>query len=290
MGRPWWAIPAASNACLFFLVLVAGCSGDISSNTSQPQNPETPAQNPPQTLSQTLPQTPSQRSTATVRIMPLGDSITQSFSPLNSYRYYLWQVLVNQSYSVDFVGSMNGVANGPPGNPDFDMDHEGHAGWRADEILANIQVWATQASPDIVLLHIGTNDLCQGQSADSTVVDIGNIIDVLRMVNPKIQILLAQLIGQAPFANCGSPLLNAKLPTLVDDKNTARSPITLVDQYTGFDPSTMTFDGLHPNAIGDWRMADRWFEKLVPVLQTILTDAHFRTSRCQCTPIMVAQA
>jgi lysophospholipase L1-like esterase len=220
--------------------------------------------------------------------MPLGDSITQSFSPLSSYRYYLWHLLLNQNYRVDFVGSMNGVGNGPPGYADFDMDHEGHAGWRADEILASIQLWATQASPDIVLLHIGTNDLCQGQSGDSTVLDIGNIIDVLRMINPHIRILLAQIIGQASFANCGSPLLNAKLPALVADKNTVESPITLVDQYTGFDASTMTFDGMHPNATGDSAMAQRWFDKLVPVLETILTDPHFRTSRCQCTPDTIA--
>jgi lysophospholipase L1-like esterase len=210
--------------------------------------------------------------------MPLGDSITQSFSPLNSYRYYLWHLLINQRYRVDFVGSMQGVGNGPPGNADFDMDHEGHAGWRADEILANIQVWAAQSRPDIALLHIGTNDLCQGQTVDSTVFDIGNIVDVLRMVNPHVQILLAQLIPQASFANCGSPLLNARLPALVTDKTTPESPITLVDQYTGFDASTMTFDGMHPNATGDSRMADRWVEKLVPVLETILTDSQFRPS------------
>jgi len=215
----------------------------------------------------------SQISNAIVRIMPLGDSITQSLSPLNSYRYYLWHLL-SASYRIDFVGSRNGVGGGPPANPDFDMDHEGHAGWRADEILASLQVWATQASPDIVLLHIGHNDLCQGQSVASTVVDIANIIDVLRMVNPRVHVLLAQLIASA---DCGIPTLNAKLPALVADKNTTESPITLVDQYTGFDAATMTFDGTHPNAIGDSRMADRWFEKLATVLDTVLTDPHFRS-------------
>ena len=48
---------------------------------------------------------------------------------------------------------------------------------------------------------------------------------------------------------------------------------SIVDQYSGFDPSTMTYDGTHPNAVGDARMADRWFEKLTPVLDTLLTEA-----------------
>ena len=53
--------------------------------------------------------------------------------------------------------------------------------WRADEIVANIQMWATRAAPDVVLLHIGTNDLCQRQSVESTITDIGNIIDVFQV-------------------------------------------------------------------------------------------------------------
>ena len=269
MGSPRWGRAATWNACLYFVLLIVACSdGGNSAGGSSPEPQNTPisqgAGSDPVTATP-LPQ----RSDVTVRIMPLGDSITQSVTPYNSYRYYLWHLLLSENYRVDFVGSRNGVGGGLPANPDFDMDHEGHAGWRADEILANIQAWAMQASPDAVLLHIGHNDLCQGQSIASTVVDIGGIVDVLRTVNPHIHILLAQLIASS---DCGIPLLNAKLPALVADKTTAESPITLVDQYTGFDASTMTFDGTHPNAIGDLRMADRWFEKLAPVLDSILTQ------------------
>ena len=211
---------------------------------------------------------PALQSSAAVNIMPLGDSITESNKGLNSYRYYLWHLLLDHGYRVDFVGSKRGVGNGPPGNSDFDMDHEGHAGWRADEILNHINDWARAASPDIVLLHIGTNDLCQGQTVASTVIDIGNIIEVLRTVNPRIRILLAQLIANA--GGCSIPAFNAKLPTLVADKNQVESPIVLVDQYSGFDPTSMTYDGTHPNAVGDSRMADRWFEQLAPVLDALV--------------------
>ena len=220
-----------------------------------------------------------QRSDATVKIMPLGDSITQSSTGLNSYRYYLWHLLIVNGYHVDFVGSLHGVGGGLPANTDFDMDHEGHAGWRADEILTHIQSWATAASPDMVLLHIGTNDLAQDQSVPSTVADIGGIIDTLRTVNPRIRILLAQLIPKAGVPAVA--MLNAQLPALVADKDRTDSPIVLVDQYTGFDTSTMTYDGTHPNAIGDSRLADRWFERLAPVLDAFLTGmAHaLRTGR-----------
>ena len=267
-----WAKQAKCTAWLVFSLLVLGCSGDSGSSSPSGSGSQ------------------NSQSNATVRIMPLGDSITQSVSPHNSYRYYLWHLLLDKGYRTDFVGSLHGVGGGPPANPDFDMDHEGHAGWRADEIVANIEVWATQAARDVVLVHIGTNDLCQGQSVESTVTDIGNIIDVLRTVNPHIQILLAQLIGQASFASCGVPALNAQLPALAASKNQPSSPIVLIDQYSGFDPTTMTFDGEHPNDIGESRMADRWFEKLVPVLETILMDPSFRTSDCECTSGTAARA
>jgi acyl-CoA thioesterase-1 len=184
------------------------------------------------------------RPVATVNIMPLGD----------------------------FVGSRHGVGNGSPAYPDFDMDHEGHAGWKADEILFNVESWAAAASPDIVLLHVGHNDLCRGQSVASTIMDISDIVDVLRTVKPRIRILLAQLIASASSCHAGIPALNARLAALVADKDRPESPVVLVDQYTGFDPSVMTYDGTHPNAMGDSHMAERWFEKLAPVLDGVVTQ------------------
>jgi len=208
-----------------------------------------------------------QTSNAVVKIMPLGDSITQSSAGLNSYRYYLWHLLLDHGYHVDFVGTRHGVG-GPPESTDFDMDHEGHPGWRADEILAQLQAWAAAASPDVVLLHIGTNDLSQGQSVDSTVDDISSIIDLLRMVNPRIRILLAQIIAKTGLSSIA--VLNGRLSTLVADKQQAQSPLALVDQYSGFDPATMTYDGTHPNDVGNSQMAGRWFEKLAPMLDAFL--------------------
>ena len=209
-------------------------------------------------------QPPPQSANATAKIMALGDSITASSQGQYSYRYFLWHLLLDKGYGVDFVGSQHGVSNGAPANPDFDMDHEGHAGWRADQILTQVQGWATAASPDFVLIHVGTNDLCQGQIPESTVVDVGAIIDVLRTVNPKVEILLAQIIASA--FGCQISAFNAQLPALVSAKTSADSPIVLVDQYSGFDPATMTWDGLHPNAQGESQMADRWFAKLAPLL------------------------
>lgn len=126
----------------------------------------------------------------------------------------------------------------------------------------------TAASPDITLLHIGTNDQHEFQGVQSTVNDIGSIFDRLRTVNPNIRILVAQLITSSNPRHKYIPALNAQLPPLIAVKNRATSPIVLVDQFTGFDPTTMTTDWFSPNAIGGSRVADRWIEKLAPMLDS----------------------
>ena len=41
-----------------------------------------------------------------VRILPLGDSITQSDKTYSSYRYYLWIKLIDAGIKFDYVGSL----------------------------------------------------------------------------------------------------------------------------------------------------------------------------------------
>ena len=78
---------------------------------------------------------------AVLRILPLGNSITQGKFDLRSYRYALWKKLTDEGILFDFIGSMRTNHKGSPKWPkykgkSFDTDHEGHWGWRVDEILA----------------------------------------------------------------------------------------------------------------------------------------------------------
>jgi acyl-CoA thioesterase I len=212
-------------------------------------------------------------SSTTAKIMPLGDSITESAAGMPTYRYYLWHLAQSEGYRIDFVGSMRGAHEGPPSSTDFDMDHEGHWGWRADEVLARLPEWAATASPDIVLLHIGHNDVCQGQTLDSTVNEVSAIIDALRTTNRKVAILLAQNIASLWPCHELIPEFIARLPALAGAKSSGESPISLVDQHTGFDPATMTWDGQHPNERGESLIAERWFVTL-----RVLLDQRFPLS------------
>jgi lysophospholipase L1-like esterase len=200
--------------------------------------------------------------------MPLGDSITQADAQHDSYRRPLWQMLTAAGYSVDFVGSQNQNHGGGPPRQDFDRDHEGHWGWRADEILESLPEWAQATRPNVVLIHLGSNDVFQNQSQESTLSDLTAIIDEFRRVNPRVQILLAQII---PVANARQNerirRLNPEIAALAARMSRDGSPVLAVDQFTGFDVETDTYDGVHPDLSGEVKMAQRFlsaFEKLAP--------------------------
>ena len=209
---------------------------------------------------------------APLRIVAIGDSITQADSRHNSYRYELWKLLKERGTSFDFVGSQTTNAGGNPNPrlrpplPDgsrFDPDNEGHWGWRADEIQFNIDKWLKDYDADIALIHIGTNDLIKekNESVEKTTGEIRAIIKKLRADNPNITILLSNLI---PFSGAPAKLqdLNARIETLVMEQDTRTSRLFFVDQNTGYSVE-YNYDGIHPNEIGERRMAETWFDALV---------------------------
>jgi lysophospholipase L1-like esterase len=206
---------------------------------------------------------------STLKIMPLGDSITNDNDPrFDGYRRDLWKQLMAGGYSkVDFVGGVGSV--GP--NNDFDLNNEGHPGWRADQISSKVTSYAKTHNPDVVLLHIGTNDMLQRQSVSSTISEIGQIIDKLRAHNPQIAVLLAKVLPSSEARNAAAmEALGNAIPGLVQSKNKSGSPVILVDQRSGFSVSEDTHDGLHPDESGQAKMASKWYA----ALDTLFRSGH----------------
>ncbi|MDG2114152.1 MAG: GDSL-type esterase/lipase family protein, partial [Actinomycetota bacterium] len=135
------------------------------------------------------------------RMMPIGDSITEARTAsqgIPSYRAALWDQLQVAGANVDFVGSRHGVLDHfdrPSGMADpggtWDKDHDGHYGWRTDEILngknagdGKLSDWLTAHTPDVLIVHIGTNDLVQGQTVSTTIDDVRQLVLTARAQNP----------------------------------------------------------------------------------------------------------
>lgn len=202
-----------------------------------------------------------------IRVMPLGNSITQGYS--DSYRRPLWIALQDTGVNVDFVGSMSQGYAGEEKYDDYDKDHEGHWGWFSDEVLAHIDEWAAHNNPDIVLMHLGTNDIGSGQDIFQTGDEIERIIKRLRVHNTRVHILLAAIIpvSHAAVTKRISDL-NERLAILAQELNSSSSRVLLVDQFRGFDANLDTYDGIHPNDTGIHKMAEKWFASLKLLLST----------------------
>ena len=203
----------------------------------------------------------------TVEVMPLGDSITVGVlgsSNDTGYRRELWLAQAAAGHTLDFVGSSStGVPN------DFDKRHEGHSGMRADQIRDGVTGWLNANPADVVLLHIGTNDITQGQSANSTANEIGQILDKIKAVDSTTWVIVAKVI---PRNDGNSTLqqrttdLNNRVANLVAARTANGDRVTLVDMNGPLNPSTDLADGIHPDDSGYSKMAVAWDSKLDELL------------------------
>jgi lysophospholipase L1-like esterase len=226
-----------------------------------------------------------------LRVMPVGDSITEARDGpdargLPSWRKWFFDLTEADDRDVDMVGSRSGVADGdnvavavppPPSWGVWDWDHDGHYGWRADEILngnsaqpaaGDISDWAEDHQPDVFLVHIGTNDLAQGQSVANAIADVQAIIAAIRAERPDAKIAISQIIKNRPkakYPNLPADIaaFNAQIPGLAAAASTPTSPVIAVDHATGWNVWTDNYDTLHPSVVGQQKMAQKFYGAMV---------------------------
>jgi lysophospholipase L1-like esterase len=195
-----------------------------------------------------------------VKVMPLGDSITDGIQTPGGYRIGLWQRFVANGYKVDFVGSLS---NGPASLGDH--DHEGHSGWRIDQIDANIVGWLNTYQPHTVLLHIGTNDILQNDAVSAAPNRLSALIDHITNSVPSAEVFVAQIIPLANQSqNAQLKTFNAAIPGIVQSKAAAGKHVHLLDMYDALTPADLV-DGIHPTASGYDKMAAVWYRALLSV-------------------------
>jgi lysophospholipase L1-like esterase len=204
-----------------------------------------------------------------IRIMPLGDSITQGTAEHGSYRRALWLRLRESGLEVDFIGSLDtyhGLRRGPR---DFDTDHEGHWGWTTGQVADRLDGWIAGRAPDIALIQLGVNDMAHGRRVKEILSDLERIVTTLRERNPDVKVLLGKAM---PIPGEGAwliPGFNTALEQLAARLSSENSPVLTADHYAGFDAEAHTYDGIHPNAVGAERMAQNWFQALKAVLPAL---------------------
>jgi mannan endo-1,4-beta-mannosidase len=201
------------------------------------------------------------------RIMALGDSITGS---PGCWRALLWRHLETTGHTnIDFVGTLPAPGCGFA----YDGQNEGHGGFLATGIVRNNQLpgWLSATRPDVVLMHLGTNDVWSNISTSAILDAYTTLLGQMRSSKPTVKLIVARIIPMNPPScpACGQRVvaLDNAIPAWAKSHTTAASPITVVDQWTGFNPATDTVDGVHPNSsTGIQKMESRWYPAVVAAL------------------------
>jgi lysophospholipase L1-like esterase len=201
-----------------------------------------------------------------VRVMPLGDSITDGYTVEGGYRTRLWTRLTADHVAVDLVGSRE---SGPAELGD--KANEGHVGLRADEITAQVTSWLTQARPDVVLLHIGTNDLGEVSGAE-TAAHLDALLAEIYRAQPQTHVVVTTIIPMLSGVDAERDAYNSAIPGIVDRYRSAGRAITTVDMSHLLDQATDYVDELHPNRQGYDRMADAWYPAVVDAYAAVLRE------------------
>jgi len=168
---------------------------------------------------------------------------------------------------ITFVG---GSKNGPAtvDGVTFPQSHEGHSGWtiaQIDDIVQNKN--ALGVNPNIILLHIGTNDMYGSDPANADK-RLGTLIDHITAKQPNALLVVSNIIPLGILATAEVPKYNAKIPAVLNSRIQAGKNIIFVDQYTGF-PTSELQDQVHPNSAGYARMANKWYAAIKPFLINI---------------------
>ena len=219
------------------------------------------------------------RSQAPVRIMPLGDSITYGFNgaytnsnPPGGYRKELGNRLASGGIPYDFVGAS--TANPAPG---IDPDHNGYPGIRTDQVLANIQTWLG-VNPDVVLMHLGTNDMIQKVPVATAANNLRSLIVNITRNTPARRVYVATIIPinadrdgytMAQWAQIVNAY-NTQVRNMVQEYAGQGKKVYLVDMAAGLTYTVGTspndffhpYDGTHPTQAGYNQMGAFWYNAL----------------------------
>ncbi|MGW5306276.1 fibronectin type III domain-containing protein [Streptomyces griseoluteus] len=232
---------------------------------------------------------------APLRIMVVGDSMTQGYEGDWTWRYRLWKWFRDQRIDVDFVGPYSGtkaqarpqpparpaLQGETPGaaldNPDtsggyaagvdpaFDSDHFGVWGRQAMQDKKLIRGMVAQYNPDMILVGLGFNDLGWFVSgAQETLDSMKTFVDEARAARPDLKFAVADIpqrtyIGGRDDLPLSTTAYDLMLRQAIPQWNTPVSPVELVNwsgNYTcARDACPSGYDGLHPNAVGEFQIA-----------------------------------
>lgn len=234
--------------------------------------------------------------TEAVKILSLGDSITDGYWTSGAYRKYMYHDLEQMGYNIDMVGPKGSNSNTFTYNGQtvsYDDNNAGYSGYAIQEmttkehrsgILETIQSTNMIATyqPDVVLLQIGTNDVLSNYN-DGITDRLENLVNVILQDLDSDSTVFVSTIPDIDAITVSSWLwgygyfgtdeekqqLMETVTGCIDTYNTSIYNLVLKMQSEGknvqfadinsvVDYQTDLHDGVHPNEAGYENMGNYW--------------------------------
>jgi len=234
-----------------------------------------------------------------IKIMAIGDSITDDCEVNGAWRLYLQPLLETNGYSFTFVGRNQSTPSGsftkvqhegycgavvaPPGVLSYSV--HGYAG--PEVYLQTIvpDAFTNGTVPDLVLVFIGVNDIGRGRNPYQVATnDMPNLLDLIFSNAPHANVILAKITTlslnttgldyASNYANVS--IYNNALQAMVNQRRALGQNVSLADMFSavGISPTMFNSDGLHPNAQGLQAIAQEWLTRI----QAITINTNLATS------------
>lgn len=201
-----------------------------------------------------------------VRVVCIGDSITEAGTIIKSaitpsYRLDLWKKFVDANIDVQFLGrdtiSPTVVYKGKA----YPSQHLGWGGNRIEDVNQRLKDgnWGTADSGfDIAVILIGFNNASAWDGKPRPTVPEFNqlmkgLIATVRAKQPNVKIVFQTTPTGKPTNIPEEYVLEYK--NIADQANTIQSPIYYLPSPPTYDNSTDTTDAIHPNALGEAKIA-----------------------------------
>ncbi|GAA6397570.1 discoidin domain-containing protein [Solibaculum mannosilyticum] len=208
-----------------------------------------------------------------IRVMPLGDSITEGVPIPGGYRSVLKEYLSRDGIEIDFVGSHTVNSEGMD-----DIEHCGYGGWRikSDDtsvsLYHHVEEWMNLYRPDVITLMAGTNDIWWEDHVNTE--GLSAMIDKIFSVDPDVKLFVGSIapIDESKQTNLPenaaqkAEQYNAAIPGIVAEKSAQGMDVTFVDIN-----SVLTLDdlgdGVHPNQAGYHKAGAQWYSAISGTLK-----------------------
>ncbi|MGN0677805.1 MAG: SGNH/GDSL hydrolase family protein [Ruminococcus sp.] len=234
-----------------------------------------------------------------VKIMSLGDSITDGYWTAGGYRKYLYHELELKGYNnIDMVGMKGSdnasfVYNGE--TVSYDDNYSGYSGYAIQYmtgtetrqgILETIQEtdMINVCKPDIILLQIGTNDILSNYN-DGITERLENLVNTILSDMEENDIIYVSTIpdidvekvsdwfwsyGELKYNNTTEDFTkiiqdyidsyNESIYNMVNAMQSEGKPVKFADIHSVVDYKADLYDGVHPNEQGYEKMGKYWSE------------------------------